>query len=84
MDTLKSGVFNAFAKQLDEEFCRLDSVKNSMNSEEEITTETYDHLPGYEKLKYFDEDHTDEEFMDIVIDKLSKIEGDITYKIFRA
>lgn len=61
-------------QQLEEEFTE--------NEEEEPVN--YKNMPEYEKIRHFEEeDVTDDEFMDIVIDRLSHVDGDITYKMFR-
>lgn len=39
--------------------------------------------PNYHKFKHFETDVNDDEFMEIVINRLSKVKGDLSYKIFK-
>ena len=76
----KDKVFNCLSK-MQNEFKALECTEEP--EEEESFTETYEHLPNYEEIKHFEVGATDDEFMDIVVNNLSKVNGDITYKIFR-
>lgn len=69
-----------YISMMEQEFIELE---RSDSLEESSSENDFTHLPNYEKIKHFEEDISEEEFMDIVINNLSKVEGDITYKMFR-
>lgn len=81
----KGKLFSCLSK-MESEFRALgysDDQEDSSSDCEMSSRENYTCLPNYEKIKHFEQDLSDEEFMDIVVNNLSKLRGDITYKQFR-
>jgi len=74
----KGGVFNEDDKEL---FKKFTSLTNSMEYEEECD---YKKMPNYQEIRHFEEEISDSEFMDIIIDRLQGEDDEVSYKKFKS
>lgn len=55
----------------------------TLNSDNESEFSFNSAEKDYQNIWHFEEDLTDQEFMDVIVGRLRKVEGDITYKMFK-
>ena len=56
---------------------------DTLDSENQTSTPDYTKLPNYESIRHFEEPMTDEEFLEIVVNRLNSLEIEVTYKVFK-
>lgn len=86
-DSMKDLVFKGgkanYLSRMSNELYNLDKSSSLEGYSEYTSSDDYSYLPNWDDIKHFEEETSDDSFMDIVVGQLSSIDGDITYKEFR-
>lgn len=68
--------------QLNKQFSSL-SNPNTFSSQSSSIESEYKNLPNYEQIWYFEEDLTDEEFLQVMVEKFQAKKAKLSYKVFK-